>query len=249
MAEPERRRRAGLVVALALALGAAACSGDDDEGGDSTPTTESSSTATSATSSTSSTSASSTTTTDVTTIVQPTSTSSTPPPPTQESTTSIPPWGTGEMAEQVDEAWVTGRRLEADLLRAPTLDSLEDRVAAFALPGSEYYEGVIDRVRQLVADGLRFAPNDPSFDGATVEGVHFDGAPFTSAVVTACEVSNDVLVSVADGQPIDPGFAGQLNTYREEFRMALSDRGWVRESLPTAVLGEFQGQQTCPPES
>jgi hypothetical protein len=243
MAEPERRRRAGLFVAAVLVLGAAACSGDD-EGGDATSTTAGVSTTAPTTSSTATTkptttsAASTTTTQPATTIAAPTSTAT---------TTSIPSFGTAELADAVTVGWESGRRLEADLLRSPTLEGLEDRVAAFALPGSEYYQGVVDRVRELVADGHHFAPSDPSFDGATVEGVHFDGAPFTSALVTACEVSNDVLVN-ADGQPVDTGFGGQLNTYRERFRMALSDRGWVRESWPTEVLGEFKGQQTCPPE-
>lgn len=243
MAEPERRRRAGLLVALALALGAGACSGDD-EGGDSVSTTAGGPTTAVSTSSI----ASSTTIESTTTAVTPTTaatTSSTTTSP--DTTTSIPSYGTAEMADAVTVAWEEGRRLQSDLLRSPTLDGLEDRVAAFALPGSEYYQDVVDRVRQLVADGQHFTENDPSFDGATVEGVGFDGPPFTTAIVTACAVTNDLLVG-ADGQPVGPGFTGEFNTYREEFRMALSDRGWVRESRPTAA-DDFVGQQTCPPES
>lgn len=240
-----RLRTIGCVAGLLLAAAVAACAGDD--GGSETlpPDITDATTTTTATSTVLSRPPSTTappTTTTAPTTTPPTTTGT--PPPIE---TLVPTDPDAEDVFIVGQQYLAGRQALRELLLNPTLDDLENRVAGFAQPGSEYYELSLQAVRDLVASGLRFAPNDPSVNLATIEVVDFEGSvPYQSAVLQTCDISNDLKVA-ADGSVAEPGFDGTFNTIRERFHVVLTDRGWVRDSRPIEVVGTYRGQDSCGP--
>jgi hypothetical protein len=136
------------------------------------------------------------------------------------------------------------------MLREPSLDDLESRAADIGAPGSDYYNAVLERVRTLVQFGDIVRPNDPEISFAEVREVQLVGdPPYTQAVVTVCDVSNDMRVTPAENAPSGTESrvgedAGRLVAALADTPMVLTDRGWVRTDHP--LDGEvWIGADTC----
>lgn len=229
------RRRIALACVLLVALGATACS-SDDSGSDTTPVA--STTTTSETTSTS---------TALTTMV-PTTTGTTS--TTAAPTTTVPPTTSVEdLKALIASEYLRTRQLVRDLLHHPTLDNLESRVADIAAPDSEYYVALIDHIHTLVEFGDVWKANDPEIDHAEVRAVELVGAaPYTQAVVTICDVSNDVRVNLAENSPSGTesrvGETGELVAALSNTPMVRSDRGWV-QTAARVDAEVFMGVETC----
>jgi hypothetical protein len=145
-----------------LAVLGAACSGDDDAQPPTRPPPDTSVVVT-------------TSTVPVTTAT--TSTSTTAAPTTTESV--------DQLKAEVEAAFQDLNAKVAALLRIPSLDGLDAKVAEIAVPCSPYADALTGRVTRLVNNNELVAPNFQSIETLTIEPVQITDP--NRANVTACQ--------------------------------------------------------------
>jgi hypothetical protein len=215
---PSRTLAAAAVVAVALA----GCT-DDDEA---SPTTTAAPPATTEVAS-------------VPTTAEPSTTSATSPPPsTAMPTTTL---DVEALKAQIAADYLKTEQASEDLSRNPTLDGLDEKVAAIATPGSSQFESVRQSVQNLVARGERVAPGTPDYSEASVESVELDGGG--AAQVTACLVTNQVLVD-SSGQTV--GGLNDVTAAKVRQPMERAAEGWRQSDQGTRVSIR-EGATTCAP--
>jgi hypothetical protein len=176
------------------------------------------------------------------------STTSTLPPTTLPPTTTSP----DQVKAEVAAAFVDLDAKSFALLTAPSLDNLDTRAAAIAIPGSAYYQVVVDRVTTLVANGQFAAPNVPDLRSVTVEMVELEGvAPYTNAFVTACLVSNTLTMkgpnnSLVPGSTFPVGGTGDVAAFRFTQNLRLTPDGWRHEQIADPSDPYWPGLSACP---
>jgi hypothetical protein len=142
----------------------------------------------------------------------------------------------------VAAAFVRANQGREDLARSPSLDGLEGKLAAIALPGSPTYINFLDFIQGLVERGERVVPGTPDLSEVRVESVEIVGAPSAGrAVVTACTVTNEARVG-ADGKPVRG--SGGLSAARIREPMQRTEAGWVLVG-PTAGVAVKPGATEC----
>jgi hypothetical protein len=213
-----KRPLASTVVVAVLVF--AAC-GDDDDSAPTTilppGTTESTTTSTSTT----------TTTTTTTTTLPP--------------TTSV---DVEAIKAQVAADYVKTAQAVEDLLRNPTLDNLDARLAEIAVPGSFVSNGIRSTIQNYVANGQHAAPGTPDYSDWTVESVDLIGGLADGrADVTACLVTNSVLVD-STGQTV--GGVRTLTAAKIRQPMQVTSEGW-RQSDQATALSQQEDTATCAP--
>jgi hypothetical protein len=215
---PSRTLAAAAVVAVALA----GCT-DDDDASPATTTAAPVTTEVATTSVPSTTSATTTTTSPTTT-------------PAPSTTVDVV-----ALKAQIAADYLTTEQASEDLSRNPTLDRLDEKVAAIATPGSTQFESVRQSVQNLVARGQRVAPGTPDYSESSVESVELDedGA----AQVTACLVTNQVLVD-SSGQTV--GGLSDVTAAKIRQPMERTAEGWRQSDQGTRVSIR-EGATTCAP--
>jgi hypothetical protein len=185
-------------------------------------------------------------TTEATTTV-----ASTAPPTTESTTTTItttlPPTTTVDVEAikaQVAADYVKTDQALEDLLRIPTTEGLESRLAAIAVPGSFVSESVRATIEEYVAKGEHLAPGTPDYSDSTVEAVDFSGNPSEGrADVVVCAVTNSVVVDASGAQV---GGVTAVTAARLRQPMQLTSGGW-RQADQATGLSIQQGTNTCAP--
>ncbi|MFV0309219.1 MAG: hypothetical protein ACK5OX_15910 [Desertimonas sp.] len=162
--------------------------------------------------------------------------------------------------EEADEA--LRRQIAADffvnvavvdaIVANPSLDGVDARLAEPFEPGSAAFVSQREFIEDLVATGDVVIRNEPDLVSVAVERIDLVGAaPYTEAVVTACEVGNRRRVTPAanspTGQEIQTAGTGQLFVLRYHEPVRLSAHGWVSYQSPREAQS-YEGVQTCPPE-
>jgi hypothetical protein len=181
-------------------------------------------------------------TTDVATTASTTTTSS-----TTTTTTTSPPTTTVDV--EALKAQITGDYLKTaqaveDLLRNPTLDGLDDKLTAIAVPGSYSFTSIRATVEDFVAKGQRAAPGDPDYSDSSVQSVEMVGDPASGeAVVTVCRVTNQKLVD-ATGQVV--GGATNVTAVKAQEPMMRTADGW-RQADQGTQLSIQENATTCAP--
>ena len=218
-----KRPLASTVVVAMLAVGFAAC-GDDD---DSAPTT-----------------ILPPVTTDATTVA------STAPPTTESTTTTtttLPPTTTVDVEAikaQVAADYLKTAQAVEDLLRNPTLDNLDARLAEIAVPGSPSFTGIQATVQDDVSKGQHVAPGSPDYSDSSVESVEIVGDPAEGrAVVTVCLVTNSILVD-SNGQKV--GGTSAVTAAKFTQPMQRTTDGWRQSDEGTRVSIQ-ENATTCAP--
>jgi hypothetical protein len=214
-----RRPLASTVAVAVLAVGAAACSDDDAA----PPTTTASPVTTAAT----------TTAPPVTTAA------------TTAATTTLPPTTTVDVEAikaQVAADYLKTAQAVEDLLRNPTLDDLDARLAEIAVPGSFMDTGIRQTIEAYVANGQHVVPGSPDYSDSTVESVELVGSPADGrATVRVCVVTNSKLV---DSSGLVVGGISSLTAAELEQPMQLTADGW-RQSDQTTGLSRHDNTTTC----
>jgi hypothetical protein len=187
----------------------------------------------------------------------PTATASTPATTstTTSTSTTLPPTSTIPLEEQVKAQiaadYERAYLRELELLAAPSPENLDANAAQVAVPDSEAFTGFKNYILDLVRLGDRVVPYPTNLSGVTIEKVTLTGEPpYTEAIVTACEVSNDKQITPPENSPtgseaITPGPYGELWAYRVDEPVRLTANGW----LPFRGRREgqvFEGTSTCP---
>jgi hypothetical protein len=215
------------VVALALAVLGTACSGDDDAQPSTTPPT----------------SVAASTSTGPATTVAPTAPPSTTAAPT--TTQSV-----DQLRTEVEAAFQDLNAKVAALLRDPSLDGVDARVAEIAVPGSPYADALIGRVTRLVNNNELVRPNFQSIEKLTIESV--DIADPNRANVTACQVTNAMTFKRAEASPT-PGRSipidnsGALFAARFTQSLVRTPAGWRHEGVADPSDPVWEGLDACPP--
>jgi hypothetical protein len=143
---------------------------------------------------------------------------------------------------QIAEDYLAVQQALEDLNRAPTLENLDERLAAIATPGSPIHGELRTAIEHDVAVGERLVPGNPDYSDVFVETVELpEGPSGQTASVTACIVSNESVVG-AQGQPI--GDPGTLIAARVRDTLELSPTGW-RLSGPRERVGIREGLTSC----
>jgi hypothetical protein len=182
-----------------------------------------------------------------TTSVEETTTTTTTMPPTVPPTTSVE-----DVEAEVAATYIELDAKSVSLLKNPRKRGLPRRAAEIAIPGTPYFERIIDVVTDLVDTHRRAAANDPDLRSVTVEGVELVGRkPFRRAVVTVCQVDNGVLVVDAEASPVPGdsivvGGTGELEATRLVLSMRLTADGWRHASAPSDESVSWEGARECP---
>jgi hypothetical protein len=239
------------IAALALAwiAFAAGCSDDDGQGGGTTTAppatvlTTVAATTTSGTIDTTDTTAAPSTspgTTDTPTAGEVTTTSTNTTPPVDEEALKA------EIARDYERAFY--RRWQ--MLRRPSLHDLHDKAASVLAEGSPAFDALVHRIQELVALGDALVPNEPDLLDVTVESVRLVGqAPYTRAIVTACEVTNRKQVTLPENSPtgheIEVAGSGRLLVTRFQESVRRTGSGWLRYTDPREGTRFENGETTC----
>ncbi|MET0459542.1 MAG: hypothetical protein ABW195_09850 [Ilumatobacteraceae bacterium] len=177
-----------------------------------------------------------------------TTTTTTLPPTTLPPTTTSPE----QVKAEVAAAFVALDSESFALLAAPSLDGLDAKAAAIAIPGSPYFQVVVDRVTELVTNEQFAAPNQPDLRSVTVERVELEGAaPYTNALVTVCQVTNAVTMkgpnnSLMPGTTFPVVGTGDVAAYRFTQNLRLTPEGWRHEQIADPSDPYWPGLSACP---
>jgi hypothetical protein len=158
-------------------------------------------------------------------------------PTTEASTTTAV-----DVEAQVAADYLRVQQALEDLNRAPTLENLDERVSAIAVPGSAGHSQILSAVQQSVAAGERIVAGDPDYSDVIVEAVELpEGPAGEDAVVTACVVTNEAVVN-AEGDVLDG--TGRLIAARIRDTLQRTSNGWLLTAPPERV-GIREGLTTC----